>query len=395
MSAAIGVNVDAIGTYRAADLKAAGVQWARLVALPEVNAINYLTELRLHGIKTLLVLASESFHGAPWAEMVAEYQHRYAGLVDAVQAANEPDIESPSSWTMSPDDLNRLLSIAYLQFSGVPIIGPGLASGNPDWAKKINADFISAYAVHPYGRRPERDNIAWTETPGNFGYVGDLLDEYAKLGKPLWVSEVGVSTTQVTETFQARYCHAMMKHLRDRKDTQAALWFAWSDQVPGFGLTRSDGSKKPSWDAFAAVATEPLLEEQPEPAPRFVLGFEKWANRDPWLIKDPIANESSVGSWQVQPTTAGLLAWNAQAGHHFIALDGATYRYVETPPEPEPEPHPELHFSAEQIASALGAPLGNVRQHWPGVQDALRSFEITSRPAVIAVLATIGVEVAR
>lgn len=49
-------------------------------------------------------------------------------------------------------------------------------------------------------------------------------------------------------------------------------------------------------------------------------------------------------------------------------------------------------WSAEQIASILGAPVENVRSQWPLVYAALQEFGIADEPTLTAALATIGVE---
>jgi hypothetical protein len=268
MCAALGMNVDAIGTYRAADLAAAGVKWARLVALPEVNAIFYLDELRDAGINTLLVLASESFHNAPWDEMCREYAHRYHGRIDAVQVANEPDIESPSSWTMHPNDLNRLLGYARDAFRQTILVGPGLASGQPQWVENIDLSLIDALGVHPYGQNVPN----WGESPYGFdGHIGLLLNGYQRSsGKPLWVTEWGANANELGEERAAEYVEYMLDYLRDRVDVATAFYFCWhSRMVPKFGLLREDDSRSPSYDAFVSVSGGPLAVEpaQPQPAP--------------------------------------------------------------------------------------------------------------------------------
>jgi predicted chitinase len=65
------------------------------------------------------------------------------------------------------------------------------------------------------------------------------------------------------------------------------------------------------------------------------------------------------------------------------------------PPAPAPVGDLKFTLNADQIASALGAPVENVRKYWPLVAKALQEQGITSRNGVIAALATIGVEVGR
>ncbi len=63
--------------------------------------------------------------------------------------------------------------------------------------------------------------------------------------------------------------------------------------------------------------------------------------------------------------------------------------YLEEAPAP---PSSTEHFTAEQVASVLGAPLANVQQHLPTIYAALEEYGISDRASTIAALATIGVE---
>lgn len=83
------------------------------------------------------------------------------------------------------------------------------------------------------------------------------------------------------------------------------------------------------------------------------------------------------------------------AGQELRLPGGAKPPAAAPPPPSNGQPAAGLNFklSADQIASALGAPVGNVRQHWPAISQALASAGVTSRNGVIAALATIGVEV--
>ena len=51
-------------------------------------------------------------------------------------------------------------------------------------------------------------------------------------------------------------------------------------------------------------------------------------------------------------------------------------------------------LNAAEIASALGCPAANVARYWPGIQAACREAGMTDPPSIIAVLATVGTEVA-
>ena len=208
-----------------------GARWIRVVLLPDVDLTPWIAEAHRLGLKVLGVIARESFWNADAAnyhDAMAVYAERYGSTLDAIQGGNESDHESPSSWTMPQDDLNDLLGAINAQFPTGQIVGPGMASGDPHYLDAVDLDLVDAIAVHPYGQRP--DNLQdWSETPGNFGVVSQLLDSYRYHGKRLWVTEWGVSTDQVTEEFQARYVEAMMKALKLRSDVEVQCYFCATD----------------------------------------------------------------------------------------------------------------------------------------------------------------------
>lgn len=116
---------------------------------------------------------------------------------------------------------------------------------------------------------------------------------------------------------------------------------------------------------------------------------------------DPDANSARVGglaegtvvdaadrAWRHIRTNSGTVWTEGWVAAEFLAEE-----QLAEPPEPPPAPpSPEWHFTAEQVASVLGAPLANVQQHLPTIYAALEEFGIGDRATTIAALATIGVE---
>lgn len=80
-----------------------------------------------------------------------------------------------------------------------------------------------------------------------------------------------------------------------------------------------------------------------------------------------------------------------QPGMVLVLPGGAT----PSPVSPVPLPGIAADLTAREIARALGAPLANVETYWPLVARALAAEGITSRAAIIAAVATIGVETGR
>lgn len=73
--------------------------------------------------------------------------------------------------------------------------------------------------------------------------------------------------------------------------------------------------------------------------------------------------------------------------------EGATVPTAAAPSTPAPTVELNFPLNTDQIAHVLGAPVENVRKYWPEIAKALQKRGITSTNAIIAVLATIKVEV--
>jgi hypothetical protein len=95
--------------------------------------------------------------------------------------------------------------------------------------------------------------------------------------KPIWMTELGWSTATspcargawagrkpagVTEAEQAANLTEAYRCLANYPYVESGLWFTLDDttgrgaELDNYGLRREDGSRKPAWDAFAAVATQ-------------------------------------------------------------------------------------------------------------------------------------------
>lgn len=123
----------------ARDLKAAGATVARfpLVLHGGVDYPAVCSALIGGGVEPLPVLARESFeHGgvrSGWKQSMAYWRDRLP-MVTRWQVGNEPDHESPSSWTLAPDDFSDLLLLSREVFGpDAYLIAGGLVSGQPGY----------------------------------------------------------------------------------------------------------------------------------------------------------------------------------------------------------------------------------------------------------------------
>lgn len=185
--ASLGLNVARDGSTPADLVRSLGATWVRIVALPDADLTPTLGGYRAEGIKTLLVLARES--GGDYAELA----RRYGPLVDAVQVGNEPDLLSPSSWTMTQVELAALGRAVRGVFGpSMPLVCAGLASGHPSWLDGMDLAWADAVACHPYLKdAPNPDDIEDLED------VPALLEGYRRFGKPVLVTEWGLSLIHI------------------------------------------------------------------------------------------------------------------------------------------------------------------------------------------------------
>ena len=133
----------------------------------------------------------------------------------------------------------------------------------------------------PRRRRPT-SSTARAATSRRFSFLGfrtvhDVMAAHGDGAKPIWMTELGWTTTTKTCSRgvwagkkaagvrrgpQAAYLKEAYHCLAGYPYVQVALWFnlqgpttGQTDELNHYGLLRADGSQKPSWDAFHDVAT--------------------------------------------------------------------------------------------------------------------------------------------
>lgn len=237
--ALLGINVAGRAEQSPAAIAALGAMWARCVGYRDVNISEWIRGCQERGVKVLMVLARESIDG-DWQRNISRFRDLYSGRVNAIQIGNEPDHESPSSWTMTPRDLNRLLVTARGVFGPDKLlIGPGLVSGQPSWASLVDWSPVDAICIHPYAKDPGTPDL------------DNLLDGYRLHGKPLWVTEYHART------------RGMAAALRDDRRVRVALAFCMTDRmVPGFGLLEDQAALNDFKAAAGGGQTVPAYEYQ-------------------------------------------------------------------------------------------------------------------------------------
>jgi hypothetical protein len=277
-----GINLDPAnpkGNPSSSEVRAIGARWTRVEYKSHLGTAFYdarIAALRSAGLKVLLIVDYASVPGKPsgtgtdaqWSAYLASFgsglrtlASHYGNGVDAWQIWNEPDLPPQPGYDvyMPARHFGIMLrdSVSTLrQFSTRPIVTAGLASGDPGYlaqARDAAAGLtVDAVAVHPYGQRAP-DN--WPNASWGFGNMSALFDRYLVFGKPLWVSEIGVNTTD--QAFEATYLKNVYDLARDRYAGRVVVvfWFCWSDgMVPPFGILDANQNPKPAYYQYRAIA---------------------------------------------------------------------------------------------------------------------------------------------
>jgi hypothetical protein len=253
----LGVNVPHRGLMSIESAKRLGARWVRVVIVPDMFPSSLLQQYRAAGLSVLAVLANESFAGGDYGRQAEAYVRIHGAHVDAWQIGNEPDHESPSSWTLTQDEYAQLLAAAAgairRVYPSATIVGAGGVSGNPDYFHRGDIlKWLDAVACHPYGQ----DADTCPAPAGNFGKASDLIGRYADLGLPVWVTEYGCDDrNDGTPEECARYIGALTAQFKADPRVRVTAHFCVTDaMVGGFGLLAEDGSLKVQGAAYKLAA---------------------------------------------------------------------------------------------------------------------------------------------
>ena len=259
-----------------------GAEGFRAVLRPSVDLRPALTLAKSAGVFTLGVVAKESlppdWNPDDWGSreyeaIAAEYADGYADLLDAVQVGNEPDIVSPSSFTLWPSEICDMGRAFRAHFPSAWLVGPGLASGNPGYLDDFDPEEVraifDAMAVHVYGLTPGA--YPW---PSWYFGVLDLTGYAARAqrwGLPLWVTEYGAKVEDflsdsggdvvLATKRRAEWSQHMTYALRRQPGVERIFHFCLDDaMVDGFGAFRF-GAETELLAALATGAKQSIDEE--------------------------------------------------------------------------------------------------------------------------------------
>lgn len=298
----IGLCVAKDTTVTPASLAVIGSQWARWTFDPdfEHEQVAYCKNLRALGIKRFGTCDMDTYRkfGNPHAVDTWERTHEwlantFSGYVDAVNPLNEPDGTGHESSSMAIWEVNAILRITRETWPSLTrIVGVGDITGQgPNYYSQIATQYLDGIDAHLYAK----DGQA----------LSDAIDWYLTMGKPLWLSEIGVSSDQVGEVEQARFLKDNLALVKNRSDVEACFWFC-AHAYDGWGLWRPDGSTKLAHAEFQKIM------HPPKPVPQFALGFLEMHQSNPRLTGQPLEMEiyPHPGLSQ-QWTTTGLFWWGS------------------------------------------------------------------------------------
>jgi hypothetical protein len=271
----------------------------------------YLTQARQLGLKVLLLFDRDAYYWPDWRENTASYVQfwltYYWGLYDAIEVGNEPDLESPASWTMSQQEFSELLR-ATRDAAGpnVTLVSGGLASGQPDWLRSVDLRPVNYVAIHPYAKdAPSSGDVeSWPD-------VDVLMYAYRQVtGHDQIISEWGYPGDPPNQADQAQEAPEMAVWANGYG--APFCYFNWRDGGgEHFGLVNSDGSVKPALQALSlAIGSLPPVdvappEPSPEPEPEPTIDPYQWwtPQQIATAAQSPLANVK--GNW---PTLAHEMA---------------------------------------------------------------------------------------
>lgn len=264
----IGINVAPDSIYPVSEVAAIGAKWIRRAVRPNIDLGDYINNAHDAKLRVLLVIDKESINDMDWRKAAIMYAQTYPNI-DYWQIGNEPDDQhGRSSWTMEPEEYEKLLRVFYEAFPNKYLIAAGLSSGDSDYPKRFDLDLVKSMAVHPYGQ-------GTPTLPSPYGHpdhVGTLLNRYGKYQKPVIISEWGVDHDHFDPEDATSYVRSMLAYLKElhetenifrysKRSTSNSAWltaygyYCFSDRgSPGYGLVHANGDKKPSYATYKAVA---------------------------------------------------------------------------------------------------------------------------------------------
>jgi hypothetical protein len=216
------------------------------------------------------------------ADFAAQAVARYPDSA-GIEVWNEPNYAPFWGGRPDPDAYSEMLKVVATRLadSPVPVISGGLsphgirtstdvAMDQSSFLRKMFEDgaaqMVDGIGTHPYPATKDTSQIV-SQMRARLGELRDVMGEFGAADTPLWVTEVGVSTTgkdSVSEDQQAKSLVDIYNTLRRVPQIPVVVFHrfiagdaAGGEREPGFGVFDARNKRKPAFCAVAGVLGQP------------------------------------------------------------------------------------------------------------------------------------------
>jgi len=227
-------------------------------------------------------IADPPLDTADWYDFVYDTVNRYKNSVKYWGMWNEPNLEdffTGNGWQYREWILKPGAQAAKAADPTCLVLGPELAhltsSDWPDWMEEAmiagGADHIDIVSHHCY--KGDTGNDIFKYLDADAGYwpwdpppLMKVLENLGVDGKPVWLTEVGFATDDISEEDQATYYHQLLWGVHTRSYLGKVFPYEIRDdpnpEVPPWGIVRADYSPKEAYYTyrdFIAAPSEPPI----------------------------------------------------------------------------------------------------------------------------------------
>jgi hypothetical protein len=232
----------------------------------------WVSAARARRLEPLLILlgTTRPVRPAVAARFAAAQAAKWKGRIRLYELANEPDL---NGWT--PEQYTAVLKAAYVALKTVDpdavLIAGALwkwdagptanaSGGAREWLRRMYASgahgYFDALSLHLYDDPDDHGTWnLWDQTFTMSPSIRSIMDANGDQAIPIFSTESGGPTTKYGEEGQATILDHAFDHLYSGQIRMLLAYTMMNDDVPGFGLLRDNGSKRPSWYVFQSRAT--------------------------------------------------------------------------------------------------------------------------------------------
>jgi hypothetical protein len=201
-----------------------------------------------------------------YADMMGMLAARYAAREGMTwEVWNEPNLVE--FWATGPnaaeyaDLLRRSYAAIKAADADATVLGGAIAFGDLPFVRGMYAagagGAFDGLSIHPYtaGRAPTDDSNAWYSLRGQFAGMRAAMAAHGDGAKPLYATEFGWSTDDVSDAQRAAYMREAVAIMRTVPGLRAAAAYTINAaDYPAFGLIAANGAESVTWQAYTAAA---------------------------------------------------------------------------------------------------------------------------------------------